>query len=161
MSGNPPICLIQLTLHELTLAPVFSLHPDPSPTSRHSPGRPAYLPPSHGPFDLILLADTVYQPQSHSTLLSTLAALTTPHTEIAFYAGFHSGRRVVRSFLARAKESGIVPLAPEAWVEVTQEGAVTRPWKWDEGAEDDDKESHEEKARWTVVGRLVREGREG
>lgn len=52
---------------------------------------------------------------------------------------------------------GIVPLAPEEWVEVSEEGAVSRRWNWDEDQEmNEGKESHEEMARWTVVGRLGR-----
>ena len=91
-------------------------------------------------------------------MVATLSALTSPDTEVALYCGFHSGRRVVRAFLARAADAGLVALAPEAWVEVSQEGAVFRPWKWEE-TESDDFESHEEKAKWTVVGRLGK-GRE-
>lgn len=109
------------------------------------------------PYDLILLADTVYMPQSHDALLSTLSALSGPDTVIALYAGYHSGRQVVRSFLEQAEMAGIKPIAPDTWIEVSQEGAVSRPWEWHPVEDHDDLESHEEKARWTLVGRMKRE----
>lgn len=128
---------------------------------------------------MILVADCVWEPTLHAPLISTLRALLDrcPHATVHFAAGFHTGRRTVAQFLARAQEQAIVPLPPEGWREVSFEGEE-RPWDWDRCAREwttrggggegrrarsdlafpapvlSAEERQEERIRWTLYGIL-------
>ncbi|GAA6007063.1 uncharacterized protein JCM10292_003446 [Rhodotorula paludigena] len=126
----------------------------PSPTS------------SAQPFTHILLADTLWYSEGHDLLLSSLSSLLARNRDARVHicAGFHSGRRTVRSFLRKAAQSGFVPRGP--WVEVGVDGG-RRQWGWDvptsaerhAAAEDeveewDEREDASERNKWVVEGAL-------
>ncbi|GAA5938087.1 hypothetical protein JCM10213_000828 [Rhodosporidiobolus nylandii] len=60
-------------------------------------------------YDLILVADCVWETTLHAPLIRTLSALLAacPSAVIHFAAGFHTGRAVIAAFLAAAEEVGI------------------------------------------------------
>ncbi|GAA6031097.1 hypothetical protein JCM8097_004003 [Rhodosporidiobolus ruineniae] len=112
-------------------------------------------------YDLILVADCVWERSLHAPLLSSLSALLAacPEATVLFAAGFHTGRATVSAFLSVAEEAGVVPLQRGEWREVSVEGEERR-WDW-EGEEMSrfaggkvQEERQEERARWTLYGKL-------
>ncbi|TKA57615.1 hypothetical protein B0A53_00764 [Rhodotorula sp. CCFEE 5036] len=92
-------------------------------------------------YDLILVADCVWDRSLHVALIRTLRALLEASsplgaTVVHFSCGFHTGRATVTDFLARAMSAGIGPKpGPGAserngWKELSVEGEV-REWNWD------------------------------
>ncbi|GAA5902373.1 hypothetical protein JCM6882_000513 [Rhodosporidiobolus microsporus] len=109
-------------------------------------------------YDLIFVADCVWEPSLHLALISTLSRLLDicPSAVVHFACGFHTGRSVVASFLAAAEETGVVPLEREEWKEVSVEGEE-KPWNWREGGGGGiGAERQEERNRWTLYGTLGR-----
>ncbi|GAA5993711.1 hypothetical protein JCM10908_001340 [Rhodotorula pacifica] len=124
-------------------------------------------------YDLILLADCVWNRRLHSALIHSLRALleaSSTATVVHFSAGFHTGRAPVGEFLSRARAAGIGPAAPEEWKELSVEGE-SRPWNWGEEEEEGkgkafgrvasfsgrmraEEERQEERNRWTLYGTL-------
>lgn len=112
--------------------------------------------------DLILVADCVWDAALHRCLVMTLLhlLLACPAATVHFTCGFHTGRRTVAQFLATAGRVGIIPLAPDDWVELSVEGAA-RPWNWAPvetvgivRVKGDGEEKQEERNRWTLYGTL-------
>jgi predicted nicotinamide N-methyase len=68
-------------------------------------------------YDVILLADCMWDPLSHADLLKTLLAVLakTPEARVYVIAGLHTGRDKITSFIRRAFRAGLVlaPLASE------------------------------------------------
>ena len=64
-------------------------------------------------YDMVLLADCMWDPLSHADLLKTLLRVLarTPEARINVVAGLHTGREKVTSFIRRAYRAGLV-LAP-------------------------------------------------
>ncbi|KAK4057219.1 hypothetical protein OIO90_001714 [Microbotryomycetes sp. JL221] len=121
-------------------------------------------------YDVILLADCIWNGAAHDALLKSINALllksdrsdiTTPNEDKPFVmvvSGFHSGRACVRSFLLKAAQGyGLVETG--GWREISVDGRE-RPWGWDLSAAGEEPE-HEveleaERNRWVVTGRLTR-----
>ncbi|GAA6016040.1 hypothetical protein JCM10207_004422 [Rhodosporidiobolus poonsookiae] len=111
-------------------------------------------------YDLILVADCVWDPSLHSPLIRTLSSLLAacPSAVVHFAAGFHTRRSVVAGFLAAAEEAGVSPVRREEWVEVSTEGEE-RAWSWEDwawGGKGNQEERQEERNRWTLYGTLGR-----
>ncbi|GJN89727.1 hypothetical protein Rhopal_002716-T1 [Rhodotorula paludigena] len=113
-------------------------------------------------FDLILVADCVWDATLHQRLVTTLLhlLLACPTAVVHFTCGFHTGRRPVAQFLAAAARMGIIPLAPDEWVELSVEGAA-RLWNWAPvenvgrvRVKGEGEEKQEERNRWTLYGTL-------
>ncbi|GAA5855643.1 hypothetical protein JCM8547_001629 [Rhodosporidiobolus lusitaniae] len=104
-------------------------------------------------YDLILVADCVWDASLHLPLIITLSRLlaASPSATVLFSAGFHTGRLVVAAFLERAEEEGLVMLESEEWREVSVEGEE-RLWSWQECWGEEAKEDRqEERNRWTLL----------
>ncbi|GAA5923695.1 hypothetical protein JCM3775_000475 [Rhodotorula graminis] len=115
-------------------------------------------------YDLVLVAECVWSPSLHASLVDSLRALlsASPHATVCFSAGFHSGRKHVASFLAAAADAHIVPVNEKDWVELSVDGAA-RAWEWRRvelaraakvsvALEEEDRQ--EERNRWTLFGTL-------
>lgn len=88
-------------------------------------------------YDLILVADCIWDRSLHGVLIRTLRALleASPGAVVHFSCGFHTGRATVADFLARAMSAGIGPGPMTAsvgngWSELSVEGEI-REWRWD------------------------------
>ncbi|KAM0750066.1 hypothetical protein T439DRAFT_326035 [Meredithblackwellia eburnea MCA 4105] len=113
-----------------------------------------------GPYDLILMADVIWESSSHAALLKTLHSLlsSSPQATVHFACGYHTGRQVVRSFFENTKQQGFEVLTGEGeqgnglW-ETSVEGDRRR-WMWESGRleEWEQTESQEERNRWVLEG---------
>jgi len=123
-------------------------------------------------FDLLLVADCVWSPALHGSLVKSLVSLLAacPSATVHFAAGFHTGRKAVAAFLAAAEQAGVTPRDRADWVEVSVEGEV-RAWNWGRvdclrdgrevkvcGPEPLEEEKQEERNRWTLYGTLGLQG---
>ncbi|GAA5916796.1 hypothetical protein JCM5296_007394 [Sporobolomyces johnsonii] len=119
-------------------------------------------------YDLVLVSDCVWHPSLHAPLVHTLVALLAaaacpPSAVVAFSCGFHTGRHVVRDFLAQVRAAGLEPTSEDGWGEVSVEGE-RKAWSWEEDRPREDlkrgmtrsllEEKQEERNRWTLVGLL-------
>lgn len=104
------------------------------------------------PFDMILLSDVFWTPASHRPLIETLLKLSFSSSTpiIHFTAGFHSGRRVLRNFLAMAYEEEFEKVG--TWYEISTVGEQKEWRDREEVAEVE--ESQEVRNRWSLVGAL-------
>ncbi|KPV77504.1 uncharacterized protein RHOBADRAFT_41497 [Rhodotorula graminis WP1] len=68
-------------------------------------------------YDLVLVADCVWSPALHASLVDSLRALlsASPHATVCFSTGFHTGRKQVANFLAAAADAHIVPVNEKEW----------------------------------------------
>ncbi|GAA5869858.1 hypothetical protein JCM3774_000515 [Rhodotorula dairenensis] len=82
-------------------------------------------------YELVLVADCVWDRSLHGPLIQTLRTLleSSPGAVVHFSSGFHTGRGTVAEFLARAARAGVMPLVPSEWYELSVEGEV-RAWEW-------------------------------
>ncbi|KAH9832597.1 uncharacterized protein C8Q71DRAFT_777247 [Rhodofomes roseus] len=96
-------------------------------------------------FDIVIAADTLWNPELHSKFLGTLSTTLkkTADARIILVAGFHTGRYTVESFLKAVPDAG---LEVEEATEREVGGDRRRPWSV-EGA---DEETEEERRRWVV-----------
>ncbi|GAA5924388.1 hypothetical protein JCM1841_001686 [Sporobolomyces salmonicolor] len=158
-------------LHDLEQAVAEALPPTPAAHSRvkvvpHTWGTSLEPLLTASPaYDLVLVSDCVWHPALHAPLVRTVAALVAacPAAVVAFSCGFHTGRHVVREFLAQVRAAGLEPTSADGWEEVSVEGE-RKPWRWeDERPREDQRggtgpllqeEKQEERNRWTLVGLL-------
>ncbi|KAM0789346.1 hypothetical protein ACM66B_000178 [Microbotryomycetes sp. NB124-2] len=121
-------------------------------------------------FDVILLADCIWNGFAHDVLVESLSAClrnlstsdaddddksTSRAPRVELVSGFHSGRACVRKFLRKAAEVGLVESGE--WSE-TSVDKRTRAWGWDLG-QDGSEPEHEveaeaERNKWVVTGQL-------
>lgn len=100
-----------------------------------------------GGFDVILAADTLWNPDLHSIFIDTLkmALKKSVSSRIHLVVGLHTGRYTIQSFLASAQTAGFVI---ESVVENEVSGSATRRWR----VTGDDDEN--ERRRWVVRAKL-------
>jgi len=98
-------------------------------------------------FDVILAADTLWNPDLHSIFIDTLkmALKKSLSSRIHLVAGLHTGRYTIQSFLTSAQNAGFVI---ESVVENEVSGSATRRWRIT--GDDDEKE----RRRWVVWAKL-------
>jgi len=101
-------------------------------------------------FDLILVADCIWDRSLHVPLITSLLKLleASPRALVHLTAGSHTGRKAVTDFLELAQLRGIVPQSPTACYEISVEGEK-RGWEPEKGKSE---EKQEERNRWTFVG---------
>lgn len=90
-------------------------------------------------YDVVLLADCLWDRLSHALLLKTLRAVLARSSDARVYvaSGLHTGREVLVEFIARARGSGFVV---KRWLEV-EEGVGVRCCRvTDEGEESEEEE---------------------
>ncbi|KAI0048129.1 hypothetical protein FA95DRAFT_1127041 [Auriscalpium vulgare] len=109
-------------------------------------------------FEVVVAADTLWDPALHARLLDTLTCVLA-HTRTArahFVAGLHTGRYTISAFVRAAEERG---LGVESAEEREVGGEGRRPWMVErEGAEG---ETEKERRRWIVWIVLRWQGAEG
>ena len=100
-----------------------------------------------GGFDVILAADTLWNPDLHSIFIDTLkmALKKSLSSRIHLVAGLHTGRYTIQSFLESAQNAGFVI---ESVVENEVSGSAMRRWRVT--GDDDEKE----RRRWVVWAKL-------
>ncbi|KAK4048221.1 hypothetical protein OIV83_004926 [Microbotryomycetes sp. JL201] len=116
-------------------------------------------------FDVILLADCIWNGFAHEVLIASLkACLRKPiptrdgpqASFIQLVSGFHSGRACVRHFLRKAEQVGLVETGE--WTE-TSVDKRTRHWGWDlleDGSEPEQEvETESERNKWVLTGQLA------
>ena len=103
----------------------------------------------HG-FDIIIAADTLWNPSLHGPFYDTLVSTLRPQSTSArvhLIAGLHTGRYTIEGFLklVRFKEAEARSLVLDRLEEREINGDQIRPWLADRGGEDDN-----DKWRWLV-----------
>ncbi|KAH9930323.1 uncharacterized protein B0H18DRAFT_994402 [Fomitopsis serialis] len=96
-------------------------------------------------FDVVIAADTLWNPELHSKFLGSLSETLkkTPDARVHLVAGFHTGRYTVESFLKAVPDAG---LEVEEAAEREVGGNRRRPWNVDRA----DEETEEERRRWVL-----------
>jgi len=94
-------------------------------------------------FDIIMAADTLWNPELHWTFLETLRMTLrkTPRARIYLVAGLHTGRYTLQAFLDAVEGVG---LEVESVVEKEVCGEIQRPWSVVRAENEDEKE----RRRW-------------
>jgi EEF1A N-terminal glycine/lysine methyltransferase len=95
-------------------------------------------------FDIVLAADTLWNPDLHNLLVDTLTKTLRrcPHSRVHLIAGLHTGRYTIQSFLREAEAQG---LAIERTAEYETEEGSAREWDAQREGDDD-----AERRRWVV-----------
>jgi len=98
--------------------------------------------------DIVLAADTLWNPELHAAQLRTTCAVLTrtPAARAHFVAGMHTGRYTLESFLRMAGEAGL-ELVEAIEREVQGEG---RRREWDVRRAESEDEDERERRRWVV-----------
>ncbi|KAG6827080.1 hypothetical protein H0H92_013263 [Tricholoma furcatifolium] len=98
---------------------------------------------STGGFDIILAADTLWNPALHTLFIRSLQMTLkkSPSARIHLIAGLHTGRYTIQSFLTAAQDAGF---DVESAIEKEVKGTEQKPW--DLGGDNDEKE----RRRWVV-----------
>lgn len=109
--------------------------------------------PAH--FDVIVAADTLWNPDLHTAFLSTLQStlLDSPHSRIYLAAGLHTGRYTLQAFINIVPEFG---LRIEEVREREVKGLESRDWDVSRA----EFENELERRRWVIWMELKREGGE-
>lgn len=102
-----------------------------------------------GAFDVIVAADTLWNPELHALFLGTLQRLLhrTPDARAYLVAGLHTGRYTLQAFMDAVGEYG---LALEEAVEREVGGSRARPWDVARAEGEDERE----RRRWVVDMRI-------
>ena len=98
-------------------------------------------------FDLILAADTLWNPDCHILFLRTLQSTLrkTPSARIWIIAALHTGKYTLRSFIEQLSSVG---LEAEMVEEREVRGNQRRPWSV--SVEDSEKDEDKERRKWVV-----------
>ena len=98
--------------------------------------------------DVVLAADTLWNPELHAALLRTTCAVLarTPAARAHFVAGLHTGRYTLDSFLRAVSETGL-ELVEATECEVQGEG---RRREWEVRRAESEDEDERERRRWVV-----------
>ncbi|KAI0720631.1 putative methyltransferase-domain-containing protein [Fomitopsis betulina] len=114
---------------------------DPSPLFAPFAAEPSAQP----GFDVVLAADTLWNPESHTKFLSTLSKTLrkTPDARVHLIAGYHTGRYTVENFMKAVPD---VELEVEDATERQVGGNLRRPWSVQRAEE----ETEEERRRWVL-----------
>lgn len=114
---------------------------DPSPLFAPFPAAPS----AQSGFDVVLAADTLWNPESHSKFLSTLSKTLrkTSDARVHLVAGYHTGRYTVETFMKSVSD---VELEVEDATEREVGGHLRRPWSVQRAEE----ETEEERRRWVL-----------
>ena len=96
-------------------------------------------------FDVVLAADTLWNPDMHSKFLNSLskALMRTADARVHLVAGYHTGRYTVDAFLKAIPD---VQLEVEDTTERQVGGSQQRPWSVQRAEE----ETEEERRRWVL-----------
>ncbi|KAJ7180758.1 putative methyltransferase-domain-containing protein [Mycena filopes] len=103
----------------------------------------------NGPFDLIIAADTLWNPESHAAFIAALKLTLKQSSDsrIHIFAGLHTGRYTIQSFLGAVSAAGF---DLEDALERETGGRTQRPWSVDHAESEDEAE----RRRWIVYLRL-------
>ncbi|KAG6332148.1 hypothetical protein ID866_6943 [Astraeus odoratus] len=117
---------------------------DISPLVRRGDGE---VPINDGLFDVIIAADTLWNPSLHTRFINSLAMCLSqsPDSRVYLIAGFHTGRYTIQAFL-RAIEVEGHGLDVESALERQVNGTQSRPWDVSRA----ENESEQERRRWIV-----------
>lgn len=98
-----------------------------------------------GRFDVVLAADTLWDPALHVPLVETLCGCLVrgPEARVHLVAGLHTGRYTIQSFLNRTRLCGLVL---ESATEREVGGTQARPWDVGRAEGEDERE----RRRWVV-----------
>ncbi|KAG7093642.1 hypothetical protein E1B28_007305 [Marasmius oreades] len=96
-------------------------------------------------FDMIIAADTVWNPDLHCVFIDSLKMLLkrTEGACIHLVAGLHTGRYTLQSFIRAVAQAGLVV---ESAIERELNGCSSRPWNVKKAEEEDEKE----RRQWVV-----------
>ncbi|KAJ7091457.1 hypothetical protein B0H15DRAFT_836174 [Mycena belliarum] len=96
-------------------------------------------------FDIVIAADTLWNPESHGLFVQTLQLTLkkTSNSRIHLFAGLHTGRYTIQSFLNAVSAGGFTL---ETAIERETNGDGERPWSVDRA----DGEEESERRRWIV-----------
>ena len=106
------------------------------------------------PADMVLAADTLWDPAQHTALLQTICAVLTrtPAARVHLVAGLHTGKYTIDAFFRAARSAGLVVVeATEREVVGGEKDACRREWDVGRrlaagGADEDERE----RRRWIV-----------
>ena len=103
--------------------------------------------------DVVLAADTLWDPALHGALLHTMCAvlMRNPGARAHVVAGLHTGRYALEAFFRAAEKAGLVPVCGASGATEREIGGEGRRREWDVGrivgSEDEDER---ERRRWVV-----------
>lgn len=112
-----------------------------------NPDTSALLPPRDIPgFDVIIAADTLWNPALHTLFIETLRSSLARnlHSRIQLVAGMHTGRYTIQSFLAAVSDKTGLEVVEATEREV--KGDSRRSWDVERAEREDEKE----RRRWVV-----------
>ncbi|KAJ7255496.1 hypothetical protein B0H12DRAFT_1016431 [Mycena haematopus] len=101
--------------------------------------------PDNEKFDVVIAADTLWNSEFHGVFIEALRLTlkTSPHSRIHLFAGLHTGRYTIQSFLNAVSAAGLVL---ETAFERETNGMQQRPWSVDKAEGEDEGE----RRRWIV-----------
>ncbi|EGN96839.1 hypothetical protein SERLA73DRAFT_170214 [Serpula lacrymans var. lacrymans S7.3] len=96
-------------------------------------------------FDVIIAADTLWNPESHGSFIETLRTCLrkTPDSRIHLVAGLHTGRYTLQAFFNTVEQGGFVI---ESAIEKEVSGDLQRSWSVTRAESEDEKE----RRRWVI-----------
>ncbi|KAJ6581626.1 hypothetical protein B0H19DRAFT_1207503 [Mycena capillaripes] len=100
--------------------------------------------PDNEKFDVVIAADTLWNPDFHDLFIAALRLTLkrSPHSRIHLFAGLHTGRYTIQSFLNAAS---MAEFDLETAIERKTSGEQQRPWSVEREGEDES-----ERRRWIV-----------
>ncbi|KAJ7504275.1 hypothetical protein B0H11DRAFT_2349688 [Mycena galericulata] len=106
---------------------------------------PSALFDGHEKFDVVFAADTLWNPEFHALFIGALQLTLkrSPHSRVHLFAGLHTGRYTIQSFLNAVSSAGF---DLETALEMETNGEQQRPWNLDRA----DGEDESERRRWIV-----------